>query len=96
MVTWAMVLETAIKWLIPVICVAIVGLITAHIIKPYKAGNAAKQQEEWDAHFAASNKPREMCDRELQSTKTELRTTLTDADTQILEQIKTISSNIEK
>lgn len=96
MVTWAMVLETAIKWLIPVICVAIVGLITAHIVKPYKVGNAARQQEEWDAHFAASSKPREMGDRELQNMKNELRATVTDADTQILEQIKNISSNIEK
>ena len=36
MVSWAMVLETAIKWLIPAICVAIVGLITAHFVKPLK------------------------------------------------------------
>jgi len=43
MVTWAMVLETAIKWLIPVLCVAIVGLITAHFVKPFRKGNDVKR-----------------------------------------------------
>jgi hypothetical protein len=43
MISWALVLETAVKWLIPAICVAIVGLVTARLIKPFKKGNAVTQ-----------------------------------------------------
>jgi len=43
MISWALIAETALKWLIPTLCVAIVGLITAKIIKPFKKGNAVTQ-----------------------------------------------------
>ena len=89
-----MVLETAVKWLIPAICVAIVGLITAHFIKPLKKGTAAKQQEEWDQHFIASSEPKKMGDKELEQVKAELKQAVTDADQEILRQIGELSVNI--
>ena len=95
MVTWAMVLETAIKWLIPMLCVAIVGLITAHFIKPFKKGNETARQEEWDNHFESSTRPRAMGDRELGILRSELTTTVTNADQQILEKIGELSKNIQ-
>ena len=94
MVTWAMVLETAIKWLIPVLCVAIVGLITAHLVKPLQKGTEAKQQEEWDKHFKASSEPKIMGDKELATVKKELKDTVHGADQEILKQIKDLSTSI--
>ena len=92
MVTWAMVLETAIKWLIPVICVAIVGLITAHFVKPFKKGNDVSRQEEWDAHFLASQEPKKMGDRELE----DFKKSVNDADKEILKQIGELTQNINE
>lgn len=96
MVTWAMVLETAIKWLIPVLCVAIVGLITAHFVKPFKKGNAAAKQEEWDALFDASTHPKTMGDAEWQSVKQSLFEVSAGADKEILEKIDKLSTSIEE
>lgn len=95
MVTWAMVLETAIKWLIPVLCVAIVGLITAHFVKPFRKGNDVKRQAEWDERFNASQEPKKMGDRELETMKKELTEAVTKADEEILKQIKDVSDNIK-
>ena len=95
MVTWAMVLETAIKWLIPMICVAIVGLLTAYLVKPFKKGNSAQRQEDWDSHFLASHEPKKMGDKELEQFKTEIKKTVTEADQEILKQIGELSSNIK-
>lgn len=80
MISWALVLETALKWLIPTICVAIVGLITVHFIKPFKKGNEATQQEEWDKHFRASQEPKTMGDRELGLLESRITQHITDAD----------------
>lgn len=94
MISWALVLETAVKWLIPAICVAIVGLITARLIKPFKKGNAAQQQEEWDEHFKASREPKIMGDKELKIVKKELTDAVTTADKEILKEINELSTNI--
>lgn len=94
MISWALVLETALKWLIPAICVAIVGLVTAHFIKPFKKGNEAKQQEEWDKHFNASQEPKKMGDKEIEQVKKELRDAVNEADQEILKQIKDLSTSI--
>ena len=45
MVSEALILDTILKWLIPTLCVAIVGLITAKIIKPLKKQNKALIEE---------------------------------------------------
>ena len=95
MVSWEMVLETAIKWLIPAICVAIVGLITAHFIKPYKKGNSAQKQVEWDERFKNSQEPKKMGDKELETVKKELTNTIVNTDTEILNQLKEVSDNIK-
>ena len=92
MVTWAIVLETAIKWLIPALCVAIVGLVTAHFIKPFKKGTSANRQEEWDAHFEASTKPKAMGDKELGDFKKEVK----DADDKILKEIGELTKSIKE
>jgi len=95
MVTWAMVLETAIKWLIPALCVAIVGLVTAHVIKPFRKGTKANKQEEWDKYFLASTEPKKMGDKELEEVKKELKEAVTTADQEILRQIGELSTNIK-
>lgn len=95
MITWAMVLETAIKWLIPVLCVAIVGLITAHFVKPFKKGNAAAKQEEWDALFDASTHPKTMGDAEWESVKKSLFEVSATADREIIEKIDKLASTID-
>lgn len=41
MVSWALVLETVVKWLIPALCVALVGFVASKVIKPWKQGNQA-------------------------------------------------------
>lgn len=92
MVTWAMVLETIIKWLIPVICVAVVGLVTAHFVKPFRKGNAANRQDDWDEHFRASQEPRKMGDAELSNLKEELNK----SDKQILDKISELSNSINE
>lgn len=95
MITWAMVLETAIKWLIPVLCVAIVGLITAHFVKPFRKGNAAAKQEEWDALFDASTHPKTMGDAEWESVKKSLFEVSEKADKEIIEKIDKLTSTID-
>lgn len=92
MVTWGLVLETAIKWLIPVICVAIVGLITAHFIKPFKSGNQLQQQQNWDMYYKASQEPQLVIDR----VKKEMAATVKEADKEILDKIDKLTSNIEE
>ena len=94
MVTWAMILETIIKWLIPVVCVAIVGVITAHFVKPFRKGNETTRQEEWDRHFNASQEPRKMGDEEITKVREELKKTVTDADQEILQKISELNNNI--
>ena len=96
MVTWAMVLETAVKWLIPMICVAIVGLVTAHFIKPFKAGNEAARQAEWDLRFASSTKPKEMGDKELNSVRKELESAVAKADSKIIEKLDNLTTSIDQ
>jgi len=95
MVTWAMVLETAIKWLIPALCIAIVGLITAHFVKPFKKGNETARQEEWDARFDASTHPKTMGDAELAKMKKDLYEVSAGADKKIMEKIDKLTTSIE-
>lgn len=95
MISWALVLETAIKWLIPAICVAIVGLVTARLIKPFKKGNAATQQEEWDQHFKASQEPKKMGDHEQGALEEKLTNHITEADQKIMEKIDKLSTAID-
>jgi acyl dehydratase len=87
-----MVLETAIKWLIPMICVAIVGLVTAHFIKPFKAGNEAARQAEWDLRFAASTKPKEMGN----TVRGELESTVAKTDSKIIEKLDNLTTSIDQ
>lgn len=96
MISWALVLETAVKWLIPAICVAIVGLVTAHFIKPFKKGNAAKQQEEWDEHFKVSQEPKKMGDHEQGLLETKLSHQVMEADQKIMEKIDKLSTSIDE
>ena len=41
MISWAFVLETLIKWGIPVLAAAIIGFIVKRVIDPKKQDNAA-------------------------------------------------------
>lgn len=65
MVTWGLVLETLVKWGIPVLAAAIIGLIAKHLIDPNKkdrqAGARQREQAEWDAFARNSTALSEKC-----------------------------------
>ena len=65
MISWGMVLETLVKWGIPVIAAAIIGFIVKYLIDPSKkdrlAGAAQRKQDEWDACARESNVMNEKC-----------------------------------
>ena len=71
MVTGAMVLETIVKWLIPALCVALVGFIASKLIKPWKTGNQANQQAQWDQCMLNSSIPQTMCEKTYEKLKEE-------------------------
>ena len=92
MVSWALVLETAIKWLIPALCVAIVGLVASRFVKPWKTGTKANQQQQWDECMKNSELPKTYCDQTYNKLKAE-----SDAkDSEILKSIKNLSDKIEE
>ena len=47
-ITGTFILEILLKWLIPFICLAVVSLITARLVNPYKKGNRQERIEEWE------------------------------------------------
>jgi len=65
MVTWALVLETLVKWGIPVIAAAIIGFIVKRVIDPKKKDNAAgvklRLQQNWDDAARNSTVLQEKC-----------------------------------
>lgn len=86
-----MILETALKWAIPAICIAIVGIITAKIIKPLKKQNQADRQEEWDECMRHSSVPQTFCDQ----TYNRLRQESDTKDQQILDTINNLATTIQ-
>lgn len=60
-VTGTLILETFVKWIIPFICAAIVGLIAARLINPIKKGNDQQKKEEWERIARSSNVHEEIC-----------------------------------
>lgn len=65
MVTWTLVLETLVKWGIPVIAAALIGFIVKKVIDPNKqdrqAGRKARKQREWDDMARESEVMNEKC-----------------------------------
>jgi len=55
-ITGAFVIETILKWAIPFMCLAIVGLITARLVNPMKKGNEQARLEEWESMAQKSDK----------------------------------------
>lgn len=47
-VTGTFVIETILKWAIPFICLAIVGLLTARFVNPFQKGTKQQQIEQWE------------------------------------------------
>ena len=66
-VTGAFVIETILKWAIPFICLAIVGLITARLVNPIKKGNEQARLEEWEDMARKSDLHEELCGKHLQA-----------------------------
>lgn len=66
-ITGAFVIETILKWAIPFICLAIVGLITARLVNPMKKGNEQARLEEWESLAQKSDKLSQMCNRQIQT-----------------------------
>ena len=66
MITWALVLETLVKWGIPVLAAALIAFIVKHLIDPAKkdrlAGRTKRKQEEWDARARESQVMNEKCE----------------------------------
>lgn len=68
-ITWALVLETLVKWGIPVIAAGIIAFIVKHVIDPSKrdrqAGANSRKQKEWDDRARASQVMEEKCSCEI-------------------------------
>lgn len=91
MISWALIAETALKWLIPTLCVAIVGLITAKIIKPLKAQNKVQQQKTFDECLQSSTVAETFCSEHYKKLKAESD----ENDKEILNRIDKLTSCIE-
>lgn len=90
MVSWALVLETVVKWLIPALCVALVGFVASKVIKPWKQGNQAQQQAQWDQCMLNSSLPKTFCENNLKEYKEQ-----SDAkDDEILKSIKELTKTV--
>jgi len=78
MVTWALVLETLVKWGIPVIAAAIIGFIVKRVIDPKKQDNAAgaklRRQQAWDDAARASRVLEEKCAVQIKDMNTAIDT----------------------
>lgn len=92
MVSEALILETILKWLIPTLCVAIVGLITAKIIKPLKKQNKAERQQQFDECLQSSTVAASFCDQHYQQLKSESDKN----DKEILSRIDNLTNCIEE
>ena len=86
-----MILETALKWAIPALCVAIIGVITAKIIKPIQKQNAAQEQADWDEHMRQSTVPQTFCDQ----TYDRLRQESDQKDQEIINKIDKLCNTID-
>ena len=69
MLSWAFVLETIIKWAIPVIATAIIGLVVKHLIDPKRrdleTGEVTRKQNEWDDYARHSEVMSEKCNNQI-------------------------------
>ena len=88
----ALVLETFIKWVIPFICIAIIGLITAYLINPLKSGTAQARKKEWEDIAKSSNVHEQICGKYFESIKQESQ----QMDTQILNKLNDLVSTWKK
>lgn len=70
-ITWALVLETLIKWGIPVIAAGIIAFIVKHVIDPSKrdrqAGANSRKQKEWDDRARVSQVMNEKCECQIRT-----------------------------
>ena len=90
MVTWALVLETAVKWLIPVICAGLLALFIAHLVKPFKAGTQVQQQQAWDANLQAST----VAQARLDNLEKKIIDASKEEDEKIIKEIKALGSQM--
>ena len=74
MVTWTFVLETLIKWGIPVLAAAIIGLIVKYLVDPAKRrhneGYQMEKQSEWDEYARRSGVMNEKCQVQIRTMET--------------------------
>lgn len=106
MITWAMVLETIVKWGIPLIAAGILGLIVKYIVDPRKrdfnTGHKANKQEEWDSYVDGSkalleltNKQTQVITDTVQTKLNELEQTSKQTDQEILLTMKDLQVAIK-
>lgn len=67
MITGAAILDLVLKWLIPFICVALMGFLTVRFVKPWKVGNENERLKEWEHMAQKSDKLSQMCNRQVQT-----------------------------
>ena len=92
MVTEALIVETIIKWLIPSICLAILGLITARLIKPWQKGNEKSELEKWEKYAQMSNMHQRLCGKQLE----EIKNQYGKIDQEILEKLDTLQKQLDR
>lgn len=107
MVTWALVLETLVKWGIPVIAAAIIGFIVKRVIDPKKQDNAAgaklRRQQAWDDAARASSVLEEKCAVQIKDMNTAIDTKFEQAqaanraiDEEILVAVKDLQLSVQE
>lgn len=107
MVTWAFVLETLIKWGIPVLAAAIIGVIVKYLVDPVKRrhneGYQMEKQTEWDEYARQSTVMNEKCQVQIRTMETaidgkfqEAKSSSKATDMEILAAIKDIRNDINQ
>lgn len=92
MVSSALIIETIVKWIIPFICVTIVGIITARLVNPIKKGNQQAEKEKWEELASHSSIARDIgcCKQKLGDIESESKA----ADTQILTALTNLNTSV--
>ena len=107
MVTWTFVLETLIRWGIPVLAAAVIGMIVKYLVDPAKRrhneGYHMEKQTEWDEYAKRSNVMNEKCQMQIHTMETaidgkfqEVQNASKATDMEILAAIKDIRSDINQ
>lgn len=90
MISQTLILDTIVKWLIPVVCAGLLAWFVAHLFKPFKAGSQLKDQQDWDKNYKDSEEPKKV----MQQVKEDLEEITNKADQAIINKIDNLNKEI--